>query len=1705
MGFASLRYRCLSVFVCTYVAGCILPGALQLQAAVRDPGIPHLKTDLRDPSTITITKNGEKIVVRSVLHAPRDRFFWEREHNSKLTETVRRIVVEYAAGSDTAAARQRHVADIAGISTVREIGNGRAVLCLENDAAPALRRLSADPAVRYAYPLLYDVASLTLIVPTDHLVICMTPGARDIDELCAGHGLESVKAMPLARNQWLVRLVRPKEQSPEKVAAAVRADPNVAWAEPNWTQGYDRCAVPNDPRWSKAWHLHCTGQTIGGGATVSDNDVDAPEAWDITTGSAGVSIAILDDGVQQSHPDLSANIDSRGYDFSDDDSNPNPAHADDSHGTACAGVAAAVGNNSLGVTGVAYGSRILPIKIIKGPDFLDDAGLASAIRYAAQYADVISCSWGGGIPSTTLASAVADAKQDGVGGRGSVVFFASANDGDIRGYELSGFPSGSYTMKWVYSKNSSISEGEDTCWVDSVVFPNGSSQNFDSLTPPALPSGWSSSGSGSWVSEYEDAVHPADSGTRVLRATGVAHSGVGSVGGASVTSPAGGVLQYFMRVQSENNSSSIYQDYGAVEVNGTKYLRAAGTVAYPGAQPSTIAIGSVGPGEIKAAYSQYGPQLDLVAPSSGGRGAYPYIDSTDRTGSDGYNTAGGTSGNYCKADGVSGFSGTSSSTPLAAGIGALVRSVNADLSPAQVRNILRETADKIHTGYAGYTGRQTGRNDYYGWGRINAHAAVTEAQQRPDLLALGQDLKITEVAPSTGGTKFIEIYNQSATTTHALENLALTDNEAGADSGEGCVRFPDNTTVPPRGVAVVVVGAATATFLSDVAANAGGGGGPAGGAQVFETTDSGLSYGGSPVGNMESIGGTPFLGTTSENVMLTVTDGAEVTYLSEVIDGMVYGTPTASADSAFGVAPKTAETATYAPTVGLGAATALQRTGTADTDDSAADFSVFSRTPGRVPLSAPTAPPQSLTAAAQSDSAIRVAWTRNGASDDVLVAWNTTASFGTPTDGVVYNAGNPLGGATVLYRGSNLNADHGGLASETPYYYKAWSVGSGSAYSAGIEASATTLTGPITVFPYEESFDSGFGAWAQTGERDWSRDSGTTPSTSTGPSGAHDGTWFVYTEATSAFNKRFQLEAVFDLSSLTNPEFEFHYHMYGATMGTLAVDLYAGSWQSNVWSKTGQQQTSSSEAWRQATIPLAAYAGNPSVLIRFRGITGSSYTSDMAVDLVRCGDTVLTITTPSLPTGSIGRSYTTTLEADNGTAPYTWTLQTGTLPSGLALGTDGVLSGMPMETADTSITVQVRDAIASTATRTFRLVIAPPVVDHLDVGVIPTPQGAGHPIPLVLSARTIDGVVVTDYAQSVYLETRIGATHSTGVNLDFEAGQLAPWTPLSLSSSPGPYQLVQFNVDGTGSPSTAFRIAPNSGTPDGISQSVQLVGGGRYTFDVDIAEANESTGGANAGVGWVRLYVGATLVDAYSFFTSMGHISGGETFRAHLHGEYTPPATGTYTLKLTFERSYNETDYIWAYADDITISSVVSQAIAMHPTNTPAFVRGTWSGLVTVQAVATQAHVRVWDDAGHTGQSGLFDVMHGDDRDGDDIPDFWEIRHRGDTSSMNAGTDSDGDGANDGDEYVAGTQPTNPASVFELVEFEKQEDNEIVLKWSSEVGRLYNVGWSPGVPGTPFSSLASNLPATPPQNVWTDRTGRASGFYRILGSVEGGL
>jgi len=161
-------------------------------------------------------------------------------------------------------------------------------------------------------------------------------------------------------------------------------------------------------------------------------------------------------------------------------------------------------------------------------------------------------------------------------------------------------------------------------------------------------------------------------------------------------------------------------------------------------------------------------------------------------------------------------------------------------------------------------------------------------------------------------------------------------------------------------------------------------------------------------------------------------------------------------------------------------------------------------------------------------------------------------------------------------------------------------------------------------FPYKESFEAELGAWEQadSNDFDWVRHAYGTTSPDTGPDGAADGIVYALAEAFSPGIpfKTGSMEASFILTNLDLPELSFYYHMYGRDMGSMHVDIFDGNWHSSVWSRTGQQHSSGTDAWSLAVVPLSYYSASTSTIIRLRSVTAFEYRSDVAVDKVQVGE-----------------------------------------------------------------------------------------------------------------------------------------------------------------------------------------------------------------------------------------------------------------------------------------------------------------------------------------------------------------------------------------------------------------------------------------------------------------------------------------------------
>jgi len=159
-----------------------------------------------------------------------------------------------------------------------------------------------------------------------------------------------------------VKILKVPEHALEKVESAFRNNDAVEFVEKDFL--LEPTAIPNDPDFSNQWYL---------------TTIKAPEAWDITTGISSIPIAILDTGVDPTHPDLQGKLIS-GYNFYDNNNDWSDVFG---HGTKVAGTAAAITNNGIGVAGVAQNNQIIPIRITNTEGWARYSAMSEGIIYAA--------------------------------------------------------------------------------------------------------------------------------------------------------------------------------------------------------------------------------------------------------------------------------------------------------------------------------------------------------------------------------------------------------------------------------------------------------------------------------------------------------------------------------------------------------------------------------------------------------------------------------------------------------------------------------------------------------------------------------------------------------------------------------------------------------------------------------------------------------------------------------------------------------------------------------------------------------------------------------------------------------------------------------------------------------------------------------------------------------------------------------------------------------------------------------------------------------------------------------------------------------------------------------------------------------------------------------------------------------------------------
>lgn len=349
-------------------------------------------------------------------------------------------------------------------------------------ARPASTAASAD-AARTAAPL--GLAKSTADYKAGEVLVRFKSGVT-IASQSAAHsavGATVAKSFRIVPNLYKVNLAK---GSVEDAVRAYEAMPYVEYAQPNYAK--HAAGVPNDPSFEDLWGMNNTGQTGG----TEDADIDAVEAWDMTSGSDDVLIAVIDTGIDYNHPDLEQNMwinvpeaegdpgvddddngytdDIHGWDSVNEDGDPMDDHG---HGTHCSGTIGAQGDDGYGLAGVNWDVSIMGIKFLDagGNGWTDDE--LECFEYAdTMGVTLLSNSWGGYYPEDPAEVDAMEAMSD------TLFFFAAGNNANDNDGAFQHYPSS-------YDLDNILAVGASDHNDDPAGFSNYGATSVDVFAPGA--------------------------------------------------------------------------------------------------------------------------------------------------------------------------------------------------------------------------------------------------------------------------------------------------------------------------------------------------------------------------------------------------------------------------------------------------------------------------------------------------------------------------------------------------------------------------------------------------------------------------------------------------------------------------------------------------------------------------------------------------------------------------------------------------------------------------------------------------------------------------------------------------------------------------------------------------------------------------------------------------------------------------------------------------------------------------------------------------------------------------------------------------------------------------------------------------------------------------------------------------------------------
>jgi subtilisin family serine protease len=358
-----------------------------------------------------------------------------------------RLIIELAPGKSFVE-HKKSIAKLIAVSedSLQEISFSNQVLvkigknARKKEAFSSVTKLKGSSEVLYARPVIKSPSGKYVSYGREFIVKLKksTPFAR-VQELMDKTGSTLVKKYPFQNDIYILAAGKQGGYDGLAMANLFYESQLFDYAEPNKsTYDVKASVTPNDSLYYLQWAHHNTGSPAQFNGTPGV-DMKIQQAWDITMGNPNIKIAVIDEGVDLTHPDLQANL-LQGFNGLTMTSNPGDGgyiYPTDAHGTWCAGIIAAIANNGIGVAGVAPNCKIIPAVALYNNTITDVSAAACFDYVRLQGADVISNSWIWYAETSAIDDAIDRAVTLGRGGKGCVVFFASGNDNGSLGPQAS--------------------------------------------------------------------------------------------------------------------------------------------------------------------------------------------------------------------------------------------------------------------------------------------------------------------------------------------------------------------------------------------------------------------------------------------------------------------------------------------------------------------------------------------------------------------------------------------------------------------------------------------------------------------------------------------------------------------------------------------------------------------------------------------------------------------------------------------------------------------------------------------------------------------------------------------------------------------------------------------------------------------------------------------------------------------------------------------------------------------------------------------------------------------------------------------------------------------------------------------------------------------------------------------------------------------